>query len=445
MTALSTPAQVPDGGRAAEDPFPLRWSATQVRLLRERAEGAGPAPLVTALELDGPVDATRLDQAWQELQWRHPFLRVRLGPDGPFASPEVRPLLRANIPGSSAGFRTDAAQVLAAAARPRDLATEGPADAAWIRTGPEAGLLICSVDHLATDGWSFGLMARQWGELYRTPGVGTVVDPGSVIARYDEPERVRAHGIAVRNVVEEFEGATPFPLAPSRSGWALLHVDLPLDIAAGLRARATRDRSTPFALALAVLGRALAAEHGVTDAVVSTHVANRSVPQSEQVVCALYNTVPLRISAKSGDDLEGWIASAKQASLRALQRQSLPFATARQVLAGTLPSDAFLRVMINFDQHPFLGLTLPGVEIHESAAWSPQRLGTGLNAPWYSTSDRPWPAGITVSFRETWDCLQLYIHYGAELGDRAALMLLGRVTEGLALLTDSRLEEHGNG
>lgn len=414
----------------------LCWSSTQARLLRERTEGAGPAPLVTALELDGPVDGARLDHAWREVQRRHPFLRLRLGPDGPFASEEVRPLLRASLPGSRTNFRADAAQILASAARRRDLSAEGPADAVLIRTGPEAGLLICSVDHLATDGWSFGLLAREWSALYRTPGPAGVVDPRGIIERFDDPERVRLHARAALSLAEELEGARPFPIEPSQSGWAIQQVDLPPDVAAAVRARATRERSTPFAFALAALGRALSIEHGTDDVIVSTHVANRSVPQSEQIVCAIYNTVPMRIASRNVDDVESWLVSAKQATLRGLQRQSLPFATARQAVAKSLPGDALLRVMINFDQHPFLGFSLPDVEVREAAAWNQKRLGTGLHAPWYSPASGPWPAEITVSFRETWDCLQLYIHYGSGLGDRAALMLLGRVTEGLALLTD---------
>jgi len=296
--------------------------------------------------------------------------------------------------------------------------------------------LICSIDHLATDGFTFGLIAREWSALYQGQKLPELPDPVGVVERYSDPECARLHGTAARDLLAEFDGARPFSLPHSQAGWAFQQVDLPLDIMKEIRARAARQRSTAFALGLAALGRAIWMEHGTDDIVISTHIANRSVPKSERIVCATYNTVPMRISAPNPNELDSWTKSAKQAVLRVLKRQHIPFSTAREALSRPIPDDALLRVMINFDEHAFLGFELPGVEIHEAVAWKQTRIGTGLNAPFFSTSSRPWPAGITVSFRETWDCLQLYIHYGVELGHRAATMLLGRVTEGLALLTN---------
>jgi hypothetical protein len=422
--------------RASDAVQTLCWTSTQTRLLRERAEGVGPPPLVAAIELDGPVDGDRLDRAWQDVQRRQPFLRLRIGADGPIAAADVRALIRADLPGSSPSFQTDTAQIVGTAARPRDLASEAPTDAVLIRTGPEAYLLVCSIDHLATDGWSFGLIAREWSALYQSQGLPEAPDPNAVVDSLADPKRVRASMAACERLAQEFAGAQPFPLPHSTGGWAFQQVDLPLDVARTLRARALKERSTPFALALGAFARALAIEHGTRDLIVSTHVANRSVPQSERIVCAMYNSVPLRVAAPDADGLDGWVAAAKRAALRALDRQSLPFAVARDTLSAALPPDALLRVMINVDEHPFLGFVLPGVEVHEAAAWGQQRVGPGIHAPYLSTSSRPWPAGITMSFRETWDCLQLYVHYGSALGDRAATMLLGRVTENLALLTD---------
>jgi Condensation domain len=437
LNALSmTSVQAPVPARVADTPHALRWTSTQTRLIRERADGLGPPPLVVAIELDGPVDADRLDAAWQEAQRRQPFLRLRIGPDGPFASGDVSSLARANLPGSSLTFRAEVSQILGATARPRDLAIEGPVDAVLIRTGPEASFLICSIDHLAADGWSFGLLAREWSALYRGISLPPVPDPNVVIDRHNDPERLRAHAIETSSLADELAGAQPFVLAASTSGWALQQIDLPLDVAKALRTRAAKERSTPFAFALAALAYALSIEHGASDLIVSTHVANRSVPQSEQIVCAMYNTVPIRLSAASAGDLDAWLSAAKPANLRALQRQAVPFATVRDAVAATLPAEALLRVMINCDEHPFLGFLLPGVEIQEATIWNQKRMGTGLYAPWFAESSTPWPAGITVSFRETWSSLQLYVHYGSELGDRGATMLLGRVAEGLASLTD---------
>ena len=116
MNRLRTASQVPAGERVGEEPLSLRWSSTQARLLRERAAGFGPAPLVVALELDGAVDAARLDRAWQEVQRRQPFLRLRQDAEGnPYASEEVRPLHRATLPGEPAEAARGAETILGGA------------------------------------------------------------------------------------------------------------------------------------------------------------------------------------------------------------------------------------------------------------------------------------------------------------------------------------------
>jgi len=112
----------------------LALTPTQTRLLRERADGVGPPPLVAAIELDGAVDGDRLDFAWQQVQRRQAFLRLRLGTEGPIASDQVRPLVRCSLPGSHPTFQIDVAKILAAAAREKDLSVEGPAEAVLIRT-----------------------------------------------------------------------------------------------------------------------------------------------------------------------------------------------------------------------------------------------------------------------------------------------------------------------
>ncbi|MGA8807138.1 MAG: condensation domain-containing protein, partial [Thermoanaerobaculia bacterium] len=358
-------------------------------------------PLVAAMELDGVVDTDRLDRAWQELQRRHAFLRSRVGAEGPLLSDDVRPLLRANIPGSSPAFAKDVAQILAAAARPRDLGMEAPAEAVLIRTGPEAYLLICVIDHLVSDGWSFGIVAREWCALYTTPRSAPVLDPSAIVASYRDPHRICTHRDLIADLVSEFQDARGVELQESFGGWAIQGIDLPLSIARDLRARAARERTTQFALGLAALGRALSIEHDAKDLIVSTHVANRSVPRSEQIVCATYNTVPIHIAPR-GDDLDAWVAASKSAAVRALRRQSLPFSMARQALAEILPPGMLLRVMIDFDAHPFLAFVIPGIEIHEAFTWSRKRIAESVYAPTYATSSVPWPAAITLSFRETW-------------------------------------------
>ena len=79
----------------------------------------------------------------------------------------------------------DLAQAVAGiAAEPFDLGTQIPVRARLLAAGPEVHVLVLVIHHIATDGWSTGILARDLGAAYAArragPGAGLGAAAGAV-------------------------------------------------------------------------------------------------------------------------------------------------------------------------------------------------------------------------------------------------------------------------
>ena len=156
-------------------PLPLTWQQQGLWFLRELDPESVTYHVPVAYRLTGHLDPSALRVALRQLIARHESLRTRFvlcdtGPHqvaGPVPDQvdwEFTDL--ADVP--SPERRERAQRVLAeAAARPFDL-TAGPAlRVSLIRLAEDQTVLLLTMHHLVTDGWSVGILTRELGELYR--------------------------------------------------------------------------------------------------------------------------------------------------------------------------------------------------------------------------------------------------------------------------------------
>src|SRR5215471_18856075 len=150
--------------------IPLSFAQRQLWFL---AQLEGPNPVYNnpiAVRLEGDLDTVALGAALADVLARHEVLRTvyRTADGEPYQ--QVLAL-------DEAGFdlpvtEVSEAELAGVAAEPFDLASAIPVRARLLRVGPADHVLVVVIHHIATDGWSAGVLARDLSAAYAARRAG---------------------------------------------------------------------------------------------------------------------------------------------------------------------------------------------------------------------------------------------------------------------------------
>ncbi|MGZ4434119.1 MAG: amino acid adenylation domain-containing protein, partial [Trebonia sp.] len=162
---------------AGERPEQIPLSFAQQRLWFI-AQVEGPSPLYNtpvAVRLDGELDTEALRTALGDVIARHEVLRTVFPAVG--GKPRQRVIesaqLEWELPVTQVAEGELADAVVRAAAEPFDLTSQTPVRARLLVIGPDAHVLVVVIHHVATDGWSTALLARDIGTAYAARQAGS--------------------------------------------------------------------------------------------------------------------------------------------------------------------------------------------------------------------------------------------------------------------------------
>ena len=166
-------------------------------LLAEMDPGEPTYNITWALWLDGALDVSALQQAWDAALARHEALRTTFRNESGVPVQVIedelapRPLLVTSVEQLGAGERERAARHLIRdlARIPFDLATGPLARAALVRLSPEAHVLAVVMHHIVADGWSFRILFDELSADYEAISRGG----GPVGRRTADPVRRLRH------------------------------------------------------------------------------------------------------------------------------------------------------------------------------------------------------------------------------------------------------------
>ena len=171
--------------------FPASLGQQWMWLLAEMDPGEPTYNITWALWLDGALDVSALQQAWDAALARHEALRTTFRNEAGVPvqvieeDPAAPPLPVTSVEHLAAGDREPAAleQIRKLARIPFDLATGPLARAALVRLSPEAHVLAVVMHHIVADGWSFRILFDELAADYeaisrgRRPGRRGTSDP----------------------------------------------------------------------------------------------------------------------------------------------------------------------------------------------------------------------------------------------------------------------------
>jgi amino acid adenylation domain-containing protein len=340
---------------AREGAFVCELSAAQERFwILDRLIPGNPALNVAVRwQLDGVVVPDIVERAFQSLVQRHETLRTQIhetaaGPvqrvlaEAPFRLASVDLLALPEADRAAMALQLGARE----AATPFDLATAPLLRATLLRVTERRSILLVTAHHIVCDGWSIGLLARDFGESYAalrrgaTPALPDLPIQYADYALWQSEARAGQtlqpqidHWVRQLAGLRYFELPTDFPRpAMQTTGATIRSVLLPRGVTDRLVAWSRQQGATFFMTSLAALLALLHRYTGETDIAIGTQIAGRDQPELQDLVGLFINTVVLRTDL-SGDP--GFIAlvGRVQAVVRdAFAHQAVPLETLIEVL-----------------------------------------------------------------------------------------------------------------
>ncbi|HEU0051733.1 MAG TPA: amino acid adenylation domain-containing protein, partial [Longimicrobium sp.] len=326
--------------------LPLSFAQARLWFLERLHDLGGTYHIPTQVRLGGELDRGALRRALDEILARHEALRTT------FVEVEGEPVQRIALVEESRfhllehdlGGHPDAAAELRRLAAeeadaPFDL-EQGPLiRGRLVRLAEHDHVLLLTMHHIVSDGWSMEVLTRELGALYDAfhRGEANPLPPLPVqYADYAAWQRRWVDGDVLQAQAEYWKEALagvpellelptdrPRPARQDHAG-STVAIDLGEELTAGLKALGQRHGTTLFMTLLAgwaaVLGR-LSGQHEV---VVGTPSANRGRAEIEGLIGFFVNTLALRVDLSERPTVAGLLEQVKRRALGAQHHQDIP-------------------------------------------------------------------------------------------------------------------------
>ncbi|WP_235570025.1 condensation domain-containing protein [Lysobacter sp. Root916] len=357
QAGASTLGRIERVGR--DQPLPLSLSQQRLWFIDQLDASASRAyHMPAALRLSGSLHRDALKQALDTLVARQEGLRARLVavdgvPHQVFAPEDIGfTLAEHDLTQLPAEAREQAVreQAIDEAGAPFDL-SQGPLiRGRLLRTGDEEHVLLITQHHIVSDGWSIGVIIREFAQLYAAYSEGRVNPLTALDIQYadyavwqrgwlqgEELERQtafwREHLVGAPALLE-LPTDRARPAVQSHVGGTLPFA-LSAELSARLKQLGQRQGATLFMVLLAGWSLLLSRLSGQDDVVIGTPVANRQRREVEALVGFFVNTLALRVRVGETASMAELLAQVKKATLGAFVHQELPF---EQVVEAVQPA-----------------------------------------------------------------------------------------------------------
>lgn len=341
-----TPSSIAEVIALRASDAPLQASFAQQRLwFLDELEAGDAYNIPVALRLCGVFDMAAFQQAFDAIIQRHEALRTQ------FVAGDSAPILAAFssalIPQVDLSALPKAAReavvlrhARADAQRPFNLATDVLLRATVLRLAADEHVLLLNLHHIAGDGWSISVLARELQTLYAACREGKpAVLPELPIqyADFAAWQRATLQGERLANLLafwkQQLSGApellqlpTDFPRPEVESyqgGQQSIHI--PQTVVAALQPLAQQAGATLYMTLLAAFNVLLYRYSGQDDLVVGSPVACRNRSELEPLIGFFANTLALRTQMDASASFVEVLAQVRSTAQAAFDHQDVPF------------------------------------------------------------------------------------------------------------------------
>ncbi|MEX2212842.1 MAG: amino acid adenylation domain-containing protein [Phycisphaeraceae bacterium] len=427
LTSMSDAAKKPNPAPAEHaDSHGLPASSAQSRLwfLDQLEEERAVYNIPISIWIEGAVHLDALQSAINAIVRRHEIIRTNLIERDGVPIQIVRDVGRVTIEQVDLS-RVDATQLEQETQRaiddesrqPFNLAEDAMLRAKLIHRGHDEHVLVLTMHHIASDGWSINLLMSELASLYRARVEGTDEALPDLPIQYADATRWQQANLTKEKLqphvdywrrqlagvppLLELPGDRPRPVIKSYKGH-MIRLNVSKLITDEARRLSRSNHVTLFMTLLAAFKTLIHRYTGESDIVVSTPTAGRDTLEWESLIGFFVNTTPLRTDVSGNPTFRELLHRVRDSAVEGYGHQRLTFDKLVEELkpARSRSHEPFSQFMLvlNHDVHE-LGLA-----------------GTRCRTEYAHTGTAKFD--LTLSFIEKEEGLQGYVEYASDLFDR---------------------------
>jgi amino acid adenylation domain-containing protein len=367
--------------------MPLSFAQQRIWFLQQMEPESVAYNLVSMLRMAGYLDSEALEQALHHILLRHEALRtcfvqsdgspytiIADGSDWRLQKPTLDRRKGETLEQSVTRFAEETTQ------KPFNLET-GPLFRAYLlKIDAQEHILVLSIHHIVSDGWSMGVFVREFTECYRAFRMKEVPQLAELHVQYvDYAEWQRKwleSGVLERQMkywTKQLEGAPAVVLFPpdharasEGNGWGSKSKRvLSEELTSQLEAFSRSHDATMFMTMLTAFMLLLARYSGLKDIVIGSPSANRSRAELSELIGFFVNNLVLRAQLEDGISFLDFLSRVREATLGAYEHQDAPFdQLVRAIQTDRAPEySPLFQTMFILQNFPLEELKLPDITI----------------------------------------------------------------------------------
>jgi len=261
-----------------------------------------------------------------------------------------------------------------------DLNTGPMLRAKLLRLNASEHVLLLTMHHIVSDGWSLGVLVKEIGTLYQAYAQGESSPLAELPVQYADYavwQREYLQGEVLEQQLSywrtQLAGAAPVLELPTDRprpqfqtfNGSVLSFDLPVELSEKLMALSRREGATLFMTLFAAFVMVLQRNTGQEDIVVGTSIANRNRQETEHLLGCFFNQLALRVNLSGDPTFRELLRRVRECCLQAYAHQDVPFEKLLETLKPERNPGYFPIFQVMFILQNATGTTLeiPGLKL----------------------------------------------------------------------------------
>jgi amino acid adenylation domain-containing protein/non-ribosomal peptide synthase protein (TIGR01720 family) len=369
--------------------LPLSFAQQRLWFIDQLEPGNAAYNIPGAVRLEGRLDLDAIERAINEIVRRHEVLRTRFETEDGEPAQVIdawtpRRLEVIDLTGLARAERTAEVSRRAKEEAVTGFAlSQGPLlRVKVLKLDEEEHVLLFTMHHIVSDGWSMGIMIEEIGALYRAYCVGEPSPLAELPIQYADFavwQREYLVGEVMEREIEywkkqltdvaivELPTDHPRLAEPSYRGGEV-EVRIDRELSEGLRRLSQREGATLFMVLMAAFKALLMRYSGAEDVSVGTVIANRTRKEVEGLIGFFVNTLVMRTDLSGNPSFRELIKREREVSLGAYGRQEVPFERLVEEInpKRDLSRSPLFQVMMAFQNMTRDALEIKGLKVKEA-------------------------------------------------------------------------------